>query len=476
MKSTSLQRKYLACLLVMICLVMSGCFNVSDNLTINEDGSVNRVATIAGVDLMKDEIEEVRSDIVKKNNSIKVESYKNGEMSGYKFTASYPSIRDYAQSFSEDDENTKREFKEIKGWFYNAYSFAIVQKGNRELRGNSDDTVMAKAMLSDVKFDFSLNLPYAPLSHNADRVTNDNKTLYWDLADSLKNDIDKTVNVQFKIWNKNNIIATAVVIAILVLIAFNFYNKAKKINDVNEFKKYKNAGNAALVIGVILASVSLYMAFSIPKFTDNTQIVNDITIQTMTDNKDNKDNKANDQIKQTNQKKSTNIEATQAEQELKSRGVNGTVLASSKGHSNNGYVSLVNNNGQYQIVTYDTKNGRVGTTPYARNILYFTDKKPTGGGSETIIFNMTVLNDIHDNDDNAGVWEGANHNIPVYAAYKFDGSGNLVPGMLTTGKGAKPSHYQEYFYETRNVDTINLFLTEMMALQKNIADNKVSLP
>ena len=172
----------------------------------------------------------------------------------------------------------------------------------------------------------------------------------------------------------------------------------------------------------------------------------------------------------------SNPEAVKAEQELNQKGVQGTVLASSKGHSNNGYVSLVNNNGQYQIVTYDTKNGRVGTTPYARNILYFTDKKPTSGGNEIIIFNLTVLNDTHDNDNNAGVWEGANHNIPVYAAYKFDGSGNLVPGMLTTGKGAKPSHYHEYFYETRNVDTINLFLTEMMALQKNIADNKVVLP
>ena len=172
----------------------------------------------------------------------------------------------------------------------------------------------------------------------------------------------------------------------------------------------------------------------------------------------------------------SNPATAKAEKELWQKGVQGTVVASSKGHSNNGYVSLVNNNGQYQIVTYDTKNGRVGTTPYARNILYFTDKKPTSGGNEIIIFNLTVLNDTHDNDNNAGVWEGANHNIPVYAAYKFDGSGNLVPGMLTTGKGAKPSHYHEYFYETRNVDTINLFLTEMMALQKNIADNKVVLP
>lgn len=173
----------------------------------------------------------------------------------------------------------------------------------------------------------------------------------------------------------------------------------------------------------------------------------------------------------------SNSAAAKAEQELHQKGVQGTVLASSVGHNGSGYLSLVKtNNGQYQIVTYDTKNGRVGITPYDRNILYFTDKKPQGTGNETVIFNITIQNDIHDNDKNAGAWEGSNHNLPVYAAYKFDGGGNLVPGMLTTGKGVKPSHYQEYLYETRNVDTINLFLTEMMALQKNIADNKVTLP
>ncbi|WP_276840313.1 zinc ribbon domain-containing protein, partial [Anaerovibrio lipolyticus] len=85
-----------------------------------------------------------------------------------------------------------------------------------------------------------------------------------------------------------------------------------------------------------------------------------------------------------------NTAANQAEPELKQHGIQGTVVASSKGHNNSGYVSLVNNNGQYQIVTYDIKNGRVGTTPYDRSILYFTDKKSTGSGNETIIFNMTV--------------------------------------------------------------------------------------
>ncbi|MCR5175761.1 MAG: zinc ribbon domain-containing protein [Anaerovibrio sp.] len=172
----------------------------------------------------------------------------------------------------------------------------------------------------------------------------------------------------------------------------------------------------------------------------------------------------------------SNPAISRAEQELRQKGVQGTVLASSVGHSGNGYLSLVNNNGQYHIVTYDTKNGRVGVTPYDRKTLYFTDNKPSGGSNAIVIFNINVLNDVSDKDNGAGVWESGNHNIPVYAFYKFDGSGNVVPGMLNTGKGVNPSHYHGYFYEPRNVDTINLFLTEMQALQKNIADNNVRLP
>lgn len=173
-----------------------------------------------------------------------------------------------------------------------------------------------------------------------------------------------------------------------------------------------------------------------------------------------------------------NSPIAKAEHELWQKGVQGTVLASSIGHSGSGYLSVIKtNNNQYQIVTYDTKNDRVGITQYDRKILYFTNKKPQGNGKESVIFNITILNDSADRDSSSGAWEsGYNHNLPVYADYKFDGAGNLIPGMLTTGAGAKPSHYQAYFNEQRNVDTINLFLTEMMALQKNIADNKVVLP
>ena len=470
MKKLFNQRIFLVCLIVILCCALSGCFHMSMNITVKEDGSMHNEMIAVGAEIMKDDIEELKKDIIKNNKDVKVEPYKDGEMSGYKFVGDVSSIEEYAKNNSGEDKTTTQEYRAVKGWFYDAYSFNILNKGNKEMN-NSEDREMAKAMLSDIKFDYTLNLPYAADMHNADSATNGNKTLYWNLAETVTSSSDKSIRAEFKIWHKGHVFMTVAVIIVLLLIAFTYLNKSKNANDMNVAKKYKNWSSIALLLAVILGGMSGYMMFSTPKFSDNTIIGKAPVTQAATDNN------TTTATAQPAQPAPSNSAAAKAEQELHQKGVQGTVLASSVGHNGSGYLSLVKtNNGQYQIVTYDTKNGRVGITPYDRNILYFTDKKPQGTGNETVIFNITIQNDIHDNDKNAGAWEGNNHNIPIFANYKFDGSGNVVPGMLTTGKGAKPSHYQEYFYEPRNVDTINLFLTEIIALQKNIADNKVTLP
>lgn len=93
-----------------------------------------------------------------------------------------------------------------------------------------------------------------------------------------------------------------------------------------------------------------------------------------------------------------------------------------------------------------------------------------------VIFDITIFDDVHDADDKSGVWNGNNHLLPVYAFYKLDADDNVIPGMLNTGSGAKPSHFHSYFNEQRNVDTINLFLTDIKNLQENVNENQVALP
>ena len=141
--------------------------------------------------------------------------------------------------------------------------------------------------------------------------------------------------------------------------------------------------------------------------------------------------------------------------ELNASGVKGKVLAVAQGDNKTGYLALVKDGSNSGIVIQDKKNNRTALVSNIRNM-----------GDDVVIFDMMVLNDVKDNDVKSGVWEGSNHIIPVYAQYKIDAANNVTPGMLTTGGGRKPSHYQEYFYEQRNVDTINLFLTKMNILQK----------
>lgn len=149
--------------------------------------------------------------------------------------------------------------------------------------------------------------------------------------------------------------------------------------------------------------------------------------------------------------------------ELNASGVKGKVLAVAQGDNKTGYLALVKDGSNSGIVIQDKKNNRTALVSNIRNM-----------GDDVVIFDMMVLNDVKDNDVKSGVWEGSNHIIPVYAQYKIDAANNVTPGLLTTGGGRKPSHYHEYFYEQRNVDTINLFLTKMNILNK-IAKEKGAL-
>lgn len=185
-----------------------------------------------------------------------------------------------------------------------------------------------------------------------------------------------------------------------------------------------------------------------------------------------------DQLQKEKQsKKAEETPMEKAQKQLSAKGIKGTVIASTIEKRNNyGYLSIVKNGEQYSIITYDLRNQRIGQTAFDKRLLYFTNKRPKAGDSEVVIFDITIFDDVHDADDKSGVWNGNNHLLPVYAFYKLDANDNVIPGMLNTGSGAKPSHFHDYFNEQRNVDTINLFLTDIKNLQENVNENQVALP
>lgn len=160
-----------------------------------------------------------------------------------------------------------------------------------------------------------------------------------------------------------------------------------------------------------------------------------------------------------------------AQRILQQHMVQGKVLATSLRDHNQGFISIVIKDNQYVFALYDQMNNQVAVVPFAQQLLNFTQQK-----NAPVIFKMVIMEDRHDNDEKSGVWKGENHVLPIYALYKLDELGNVVPGVLTTGAGENPSHYQSYLNEKKNVDIANLFLTEMKVLQGNVKVNKVSLP
>lgn len=165
----------------------------------------------------------------------------------------------------------------------------------------------------------------------------------------------------------------------------------------------------------------------------------------------------------------------QAQELLKDKNIQGTVLATSMGNNPNGYLSLIKDANRYEFLLCDLKNKQIAEIQFSQELYRFPANKQQKY-VPPLIFNMTILKDVHDRDEKDGIWNGPNHRIPIYALYKFDENGKVIPGMLTTAWGGNPSHYQGYLNEQKNVDLANLFLTEMTALHENVQVNKVDLP
>ena len=302
-----IMKKCCLCVLTAFCFLLSGCLSATGNLTINEDGSVHYEATMATVDFLKSAIEEQKNDLLSKNSSAKVEPYNDGNLSGYKISADYPSVDEYAMSITSQNTKTAgmtvKEIHKVKGWFYDAYSFDFIMEGNKDTTNDPDTKAMAQAMASQVKCSFTMNLPYPPDVHNADQMSNGNKTLYWNLAPMLTSEVDKDIQVQFKVWHKSHLVITVGIIVILLLVATIFGVMALNARYDSDKQTRGIIAGVAFVMGLVLVGMSLYMLFSAPKFSNKNVIAQTKVEQTQVEK--NTSNKATDQRPPVNATKQT---------------------------------------------------------------------------------------------------------------------------------------------------------------------------
>lgn len=116
------------------------------------------------------------------------------------------------------------------------------------------------------------------------------------------------------------------------------------------------------------------------------------------------------------------------------------------------------------FIAYDKKDDVITPINFDKKLLNIANGKK----EDSIILTLYKSNDTASKDSKLGYWEGEKHIFSVFSDYTVDGSGNVVPGMLTSGAGRNPSHFQSYLQEQENVNIVNLALTHADSLRQDM--------
>lgn len=284
-------------ILLSLTILLTGCVKSNTSMTINKDKSMSLTSEVLISDKLLDKesrliIKDEKDKLQKKNMTVEEIKDSNG-YSGFSVTKKYGNI----------DKNSKEEYKEIiisnfyddkfddsvlfqvkKGLFKNVYTanykFEVdnddfvednnsnetviddttntptVENGTTNVIDNtnnvdgtnnntekdiSDNADLIK-LASEVKFKFSVNLPYKVLESNATKKSDDGKKLEWDLN---SNDAVK-INYSFELYNMNNIymaigISVGAIILLIVLIIIKnkiVQKKREKISSRPILREY----------------------------------------------------------------------------------------------------------------------------------------------------------------------------------------------------------------------------------------------
>lgn len=273
-------------ILLSLTILLTGCVKSNTSMTINKDKSMSLTSEVLISDKLLDKesrliIKDEKDKLQKKNMIVEEIKNSNG-YSGFSVTKKYGNI----------DKNSKEEYKEIiisnffddkfddsvlfqvkKGLFKNVYTanykFEVdnddfvedknsnetviddttntptVENGTTNVIDNtnnvdgtnnntekdiSDNADLIK-LASEVKFKFSVNLPYKVLESNATKKSDDGKKLEWDLN---SNDAVK-INYSFELYNMNNIymaigisIGTIILLIVLIIIKNKIVQKKRE--------------------------------------------------------------------------------------------------------------------------------------------------------------------------------------------------------------------------------------------------------
>ncbi len=229
-------------LVSVICLACAGCFQAESNLKITDSGEVTMRNKFLGAPYIAGIIEQTKNNLLKNNPAAKIQPVSEGGFSGYEVEIFYPDIEKFAANEIEMYQARPGKCTGVQissGWFYDSCSFDLLFGGNTIDAPSREVALLTESIISQFKFDFAVELPYAADSTNADLMSNDGKILTWNLAPALINGQDKSIKLNFKIYHKVRIAATFFLALILIGgVIFNLSQTRKLKNKVSIEKNH----------------------------------------------------------------------------------------------------------------------------------------------------------------------------------------------------------------------------------------------
>ena len=492
------------CGLVAACLVISGCVTVQADFIFNKDGSITGQHTIEFSSMVdKNKLEDQKENDRKDGYEIK--DISNGYTATKTTESIYPLVGG-TQMFNPDEYFNGVQVH--KGLLYDYYSFDLFKKGeeNKMPKANYQANIpgffspnvnmniwqymdyrqqaeeqarqmnqmadqATKAAIDSAKMNVTFNLPYSADDSNADIKTNDNKTLTWDIKPAFLNNQDTSIQAKFKIYHEHTIIALIIIGIIILIIAIVLLVLGIiKRHD----RRNRNLFLSFSAVLFIIVAGSAYMAkHSIdhpPQLTMADRIVSDNA-------KDSNNKSLLTKLKAASEVPLNPIDTASKTISGKYPAIQITAVSSI---DEDGFLALGTEDSKLYLIIYDARGKSVALVPYDSRLLNYREHGTSTGKDKKLYDPMRFLlqvNEKKDNkDENLGTWKGITHTIPIYIDFKIDANDKIIPGMITSGQGAKPMHYQDALQEPKNVELANIVVTHIDSLRADIKERNIILP
>lgn len=504
--------KLWALICILSCFLISGCADGQFGLTFNKDGTITQKNSLEIQQSYKDlgnYFGQTTDDIILEQ---KREDMQDGFIvddipNGYTATKTYmPEELAGIKFFQPNEKADGLQIK--KGFLHDYYSIDAYIKGQYQPLPQADYAVdipsffspsiqmniwdyleyrrqaeaearqlneisnqMVKAAIGSMNLNLVINVPYAVDYTNADNLSNDNKTLTWNVKPIFLEGKDLVVKAKFRIYHEKTIIALIVIGAVLVITAVVLFVLGfVKKNSPKQKIFFITAG----AIAVFVTSFGIYVNYTInypPVLTKEDRLVSVLETSKQEAKSDTEQsNKIEPVLKEQDEF------LTKANEVLQSKNSIYKLSAVSK-FDEEGFFGLDTSKG-VTFVIYDKKDDMIARVNYDRILLKPRDNKyKTIDKHMPLIFKMYIENDNKTGEDSKlGVWNGNVHMVPIYALFEVDANNDIVPGMLYSAQGENPSHYQGVLKEQKNVNLANIVLTHADSLNEDIIKRNISLP